>query len=470
MLRWLQAVSCRMKFRIKAGYPLWKNRKPRPRTRLAIHADHGALVGVKPYYEEKLDEHAKSVKKCAIVGGGPAGLMAASVLADHGFAVSVYDGQATMGRKFLLAGLGGLNLTNALPLEEFSQRYGRQSERFESMIRQFSPDDLRAWAARLGVETFEGSGRRVFPRDMKASGLLRAWLRDLAEKNVTFFPRHDWRGFSGNGSLSFVGKEEGETHFVSADAVLLALGGSSWPRVGTDGRWTPILEKQEISVAPLRPSNCGFEIEWSALFQEKFSGAPLKTIVLSFQGHTATGDMTFSRYGVEGGCVYALSGPLRDEIEKKGHAILAIDLKRDMTEHDVRQRLTSAVTRDSLSNRLRKALGLSPVAISLLYEVAAAPDLKNPEKLARLIKAAPLKLLRPRPIAEAISSAGGVRFEELDERLMLKKRPGVFVAGEMLDWEAPTGGFLLQGCISSGVWAARGMIAFLEKNQGIPES
>ena len=408
-----------------------------------------------------MSEHARSVKKCVIVGGGPAGLMAASVLADHGFAVSVYDGKATMGRKFLLAGLGGLNLTNALPLEKFSQRYGLQSERFKSMIKRFSPDDLRAWAARLGVETFEGSGRRVFPRDMKASGLLRAWLRDLAEKNVTFFPRHDWRGFSKDGSLSFIKEEESEAHFVSADAVLLALGGASWPRVGTDGRWVPIFEKEGISVAPLHPSNCGFEIEWSALFREKFSGTPLKTITLSFQGQAVTGDMVFSRYGVEGGCVYALSGPLRDEIEKKGHAILTIDLKRDITEQEIRQRLANAVTRDSLSNRLRKALGLSPVAISLLYEVVAASDLKNPEKLAHLIKAVPLKLLRSRPIAEAISSAGGVCFNEVDERLMLKKRPGVFIAGEMLDWEAPTGGFLLQGSISSGVWAARGMISFL---------
>ncbi len=401
-------------------------------------------------------------KKCAIVGGGPAGLIAASILIDQGFEVSVYDSQPTMGRKFLLAGLGGLNLTNAESLEAFPARYGVQAEHFTAMLRRFSPADLRAWAAKLGVETFEGSGRRVFPRDMRASGLLRFWLQSLAERGVHFFQRHTWTGFSEKGTLLFTGAD-GTVQENTADTVLLALGGASWPKVGTDGRWVPILEELGIAIAPLRPSNCGFDVDWSALFREKQAGVPLKTVVLSFRGRSITGDMTLSRYGIEGSCVYALSGALRDTIDAKGEAILHVDLKRDMSEEDVLARLQAGVSRDSLSNRLRKQLGLCPAAISLLYEVAEIPSLKDPVLLARLVKAAPLRLLRPRPIAEAISSAGGVRFDEVDEHLMLRKLPGVFVAGEMLDWEAPTGGFLLQGCFSSGVCAADGMAAFLKE-------
>lgn len=399
-------------------------------------------------------------RHCVIVGGGPAGLMAASTLADRGYDVAVYDSQPTMGRKFLLAGLGGLNLTNAEGPETFPLRYGVQSERFAPMLRLFSPDDLRAWAAALGVETFEGSGKRIFPHDMKASGLLRAWLGSLAGRGVRFFPRHTWKGFDEEGNAVFT-MADGTSCPVRNDAVLLALGGGSWPRVGTDGSWMRLLEKAGVALAPLRPSNCGFDVGWSALFQERQAGVPLKTIVLSFREQSVPGDMILSRYGIEGGCVYALSGAVRDAIDRDGKAVVHVDLRRDMTEAQVLERLAQGKARDSLSNRLRKQLNLTPAAISLLYEVSMLADLRHDETLARLVKAAPITLLRPRPLAEAISSAGGVRFEELDEGLMLKKMPGVFIAGEMMDWEAPTGGFLLQGCFSSGVYAAFGMMAYL---------
>jgi len=384
----------------------------------------------------------------AIIGAGPAGLMAAERLSGRGHKVAVFDSMATPGRKFLMAGRGGLNLTHSEALPQFVARYGDRAAQVAPWLERFSPEDLRLWADGLGAETFVGSSGRMFPKAMKASGLLRNWLRRLAETGVAFHLRHHWTGFDGDRLLF-----NGAVRSVSARATVLALGGASWPKLGSDAGWAPILASRGVEIRALKPANCGFEIAWSDHFRERAAGQPLKNIALSLGGEPVLGEMVVTRHGIEGGAVYAISAALRERLP----AVLSLDLKPQMDGDALAGRLAARRKGRSLSAWLTAELKLAPLAYSLLREVTAVvPD--DPAALAKLIKAVPLQVAGTRPIAEAISSAGGVSFDALDEALMLRALPGVFVAGEMLDWEAPTGGYLLQGCFSSAVAAADGVL------------
>ena len=405
----------------------------------------------------------------AIVGGGPAGLTASDVLVRGGVRVTIYDQMPAVGRKFLLAGRGGLNLTHSEPLDQFLRRYGSAETRIRSAIEASSPDDLRAFSAELGQPTFVGSSGRVFPKAMKASPLLRAWLRRLAAMGVTFKLRHRWRGWDESGRLVF-DTPDGRA-VVAADASVLALGGASWPKLGSDGAWVAAMEKTGIVVAPLRPANCGFLVGWSAIFRDRFEGEPLKRIALSFGERTARGEAVITGQGLQGGGLYALSDVLREAIASHGHAVLLIDLLPDKNVTALEQKLSAPRNKQSLANVLRKALSLSPVAIGLLQEAAVASSKRlsesSPEALASLIKAVPVRLVGVEPIGRAISTAGGVTFDEIDEHFMLRRRPGTFMAGEMLDWEAPTGGYLLQACFATGAAAGRGALQFLQRARSL---
>src|SRR5215470_7935782 len=402
-------------------------------------------------------------KHVAIVGGGPAGLMASDVLVRGGARVTIHDQMPAVGRKFLLAGRGGLNLTHSESHEQFLHRYGHAEPRIRAAIEAFSPDDLRAFSAELGQPTFVGSSGRVFPQAMKASPLLRAWLRRLAANGVTFKLRHRWRGWDEAGRLLF-DTPDGQTA-VAADASVLALGGASWPKLGSDGAWVSALEHAGIAVAPLRPANCGFLVEWSEIFRSRFEGAPLKRIALSFDGRSVRGEAVITRQGLQGGGLYALSDVLRDAITSHGHAVLLIDLLPDRDVPALDQKLRAPRNKQSFANVLRKALRLSPIAIGLLQEASSKRASEfTPEALAALIKAVPVRLVGVEPISRAISTAGGVAFDEIDERFMLRRRPGTFVAGEMLDWEAPTGGYLLQASFATGAGAGRGALQFLQRS------
>lgn len=398
-----------------------------------------------------------SGKKVTIVGAGPAGLMAAERLAQAGCKVTVHERMPSVARKFLLAGRGGLNLTHSEPLPGFLKRYGEAEGRLAPMIEGFDPADLIAWANGLGQETFVGSSGRVFPKAMKASPLLRAWLGRLAELGVEIRTRSEWRGWRPDGAPNFTDGENGKP-----DAVILALGGASWPRLGSDGSWTERLQERGVEVSPLRPSNAGFNVDWSDVLIERFAGQPLKSAAFTLGARTVRGEAMIARYGVEGGAIYALSAALRDAIEAEGSAVLTIDLRPDLTVEALAARLANGRGKDSVSNWLRKAGGLSPVAAALLREVPGEVP-TGPDKLARRIKALRLKLTGAQGLERAISSAGGVRLDQVDANLMLKAVPGVFVAGEMLDWEAPTGGYLLQACFASGVAAANGVLAWLAR-------
>ena len=408
-------------------------------------------------------------KHVAIVGGGPAGLMASDVLGRAGVRVTIYDQMPTVGRKFLLAGRGGLNLTHSEPLDQFLRRYGHSEPRIQPAIEAFSPDDLRAFSAELGQPTFVGSSGRVLPQAMKASPLLRAWLRRLAAMGVTFKLRHRWRGWDEAGRLLF-DTPDGSTA-VATDTSVLALGGGSWPKLGSDGTWVAAVEDSGIAVTRLRPANCGVLVDWSDIFRSRFEGEPLKRIALSFGGHSMRGEAVITRKGLQGGGLYALSDVLREAIASQGHALLLIDLSPDRSATTLEQKLSAPRNKQSLANVLRKALRLSPVAIGLLQEAAVASATKlwelPPEALAALIKAVPVRLVGVEPIARAISTAGGVTFDEIDEHFMLRRRPGTFVAGEMLDWEAPTGGYLLQACFATGAAAGRGALQFLQNARSI---
>jgi uncharacterized flavoprotein (TIGR03862 family) len=387
----------------------------------------------------------------AVIGAGPAGLMAAECLARRGHKVTVFDAMATPGRKFLMAGRGGLNLTHSEPLPQFIGRYGDREKFVAPWLERFSPTDLRNWADGLGAETFIGSSGRVFPKAMKASGLLRNWLKRLTDTGVDFRLRHRWIGFDGD-RLRFAG----ETQAVAARATVLALGGASWPKLGSDASWVPILAARDVEIRPFQPANCGFEITWSEHFRERTGGQPLKNIALSLDGQRVLGEMVFTQSGIEGGAVYAISATLRERLP----ATLMLDLKPQMEVDALVVKLAGRRKGRSLSAWLTAELKLSPVAYALLREVGdSVPD--DVKALARLIKAVPLPIDRPRPIAEAISSAGGIAFDGVTDELMLRALPGMFVAGEMLDWEAPTGGYLLQGCMSSAVVAADGITRFL---------
>ena len=393
-----------------------------------------------------------------VIGAGPAGLMAAEVLAGAGRRVVVHDRMPSAGRKLLMAGRGGLNLTHSEPLDRFLDRYGPARDRVAPWLEAFSPDDLRAWADALGQSTFVGASGRVFPAAMKASPLLRAWLARLAAQGVELRLRSRWAGWA-DGALRFQ-TPEGERLEAPA-AVVLALGGASWPRLGSDAAWTPWLEAAGVPVAPFRPANAGFDVVWSALFRERFAGQPLKSVALSHGRDAVRGESMISAYGIEGGGIYALSAALRDAVARDGRAALTIDLKPDLTLDQLAARLARPRGKASLSNHLRKAAGLAPVAIGLLREAGPIPD--APAALVARLKALPLVLTGVQGLEQAISSAGGVRLDAVTDALMLKARPGVFVAGEMLDWEAPTGGYLLQASFASGAVAARGALDWLAR-------
>ena len=384
----------------------------------------------------------------AVVGGGPAGLAAAEVLAEGGSAVTVFEQMPSVGRKLLLAGRSGLNLTHAEPLEAFLERYGDARLRLEPSIRGFTPDDLRGWAAALGETTAVGSSGRVFPVSWRATGLLRAWLRRLDGLGVTFAVGRRWEGWTDDGGLR-LRTVDGAVN-VHPDATVLALGGASWPRTGSDGRWVPHLLDAGVEVRALRPANSGFDAAWSAPFRERFAGHPLKNLRISVGASVVRGEAVVTGYGVESGVFYAVGAKVRDAIERDGHVVADLDLHPDRSEADVARLLAARRSGDSTSGWLRRRLGLTPVAIGLLREVTGNRLPSAPAPMAALVKAAPLRLVGVQPLARAISTAGGVSFDAVDETSMLIARPGVFVAGEMLDWEAPTGGYLLQACFGSG--------------------
>ena len=406
-----------------------------------------------------------SPKTVHVIGAGPAGLMAAERLAQAGVAVVVHEAMPSTARKFLMAGRGGLNLTHSEPLEGFTGRYGEAAPTVSGWLERFSPTHLIGWAEGLGQPVFTGSSGRVFPRAMKASPLLRAWLGRLAELGVEVRTRSRWAGRRDGGWV--FDTPQGE-RVERPDAVVLALGGASWPRLGSDGGWRERLQAEGVDVAPFRPSNVGFDVAWSEVFAERFAGQPLKPVALTFGETTVRGETMVTRYGLEGGAVYALSAPLRDAVERDGSATLTVDLRPDLTIEALAGRLTKSRGKDSVSNWLRKAAGLSPVGVGLLREIPGALP-EGADKLARRIKAVRLTLTGVQGLARAISSAGGVRLDQVDDGLMLTAMPGVFVAGEMLDWEAPTGGYLLQASMASGVVAAEGVVSWLAQ-PGAPDS
>lgn len=401
--------------------------------------------------------------RVAIIGGGPAGLMAAEVLSQAGVAVDLYDAMPSVGRKFLLAGVGGMNITHSEAFEPFVARYRERAPDIQPLLERFSPQALRDWIHGLGIDTFVGSSGRVFPTDMKAAPLLRAWLRRLRDAGVRIHTRHRWLGWNTDGSLRLQ-SPDGEIS-VAADAVLLALGGGSWARLGSDGAWVPLLEKQGIAIRALRPANCGFEVAgWSQHLQERFAGAPLKTVALALAGGPSRkGEFVVTTSGIEGSLVYALSAEIRQAIEQDGSATVMLDLLPDHSLEKVVGALSKPRGSHSMAKHLKRQLGLDGVKAALLRELAPANAFDDPQRLASAMKALPITLVRPRPLDEAISSAGGVPFEALDEALMLRQLPGVFFAGEMLDWEAPTGGYLLTACFASGREAAHGMLRWLAK-------
>ncbi|MCX7110479.1 MAG: TIGR03862 family flavoprotein [Proteobacteria bacterium] len=401
----------------------------------------------------------------AIIGAGPAGLMAAESAIQGGGRVDVYDGMASVGRKFLLAGKGGLNLTHAEPMESFLSRFGSREANLRPIIEAFGPADLREWAQGLGIGTFVGSSGRVFPTDQKAAPLLRAWLHRLRKAGVVFHSRHRWQGWNEEGGLCFDTPQG--TKQTTADALILALGGGSWPRLGSDGAWVPILSGRGVTVAPLRPSNCGFDYPWSEHFRTRFAGQPVKTVAASFtdaegEEHVRVGEFIVTATGVEGQLIYALSAALRDTIETIGIATPRLDLTpgRDLKRliHDLSKPRGSA----SMAKHLQKRAGIDGVKAGLLRELADPEDFTEPSRLAAVIKSLPLRLKATRPLDEAISTAGGGAFEALDGHLMVRALPGVFCAGEMLDWEAPTGGYLLTACFATGRAAGLGAVAWLE--------
>ena len=402
-------------------------------------------------------------RSAAIIGGGPAGLMAAEVLSQSGIVVDVYDAMPSIGRKFLLAGIGGLNITHSENFDTFCGRYGPERPFLQTSLDAFRPEDLRCWIHDLGVETFVGTSGRVFPKEMKAAPLLRAWLHRLRQHGVRFHARHRWQGWNTDGSLRINGPN-GEIA-IKPDATILALGGASWPKLGSDATWVPLLNEQGIDISPLQSANCGFTVAWSEHLQNKFAGAPLKPIGIRFtdhrgQTHQRLGECIVSQDGIEGSLIYALSRPLRDTLNTNGNATFYIDLLPDHSADRVLDTLCHRGSK-SLSSHLKSALGLSGIKTALLYEVQNKEQLADLHTLAATIKAVPVTVTATRPIAEAISSAGGIRFDSVSDHFMLRGKPGVFVAGEMLDWEAPTGGYLLTACFATGRQAGRGALTWV---------
>ena len=400
----------------------------------------------------------------AVVGAGPAGLMAAEMLAQGGARVTVYDAMPSAGRKFLMAGRGGLNLTHSEELPAFLTRYREAMPQLAAAIEAFPPDRLRQWCEALGQPTFVGSSGRIFPKALKASPLLRAWLRRLDASGVQFSLRHRWTGWDESGRLLF--QTPNGQSAVAARATVLALGGASWPRLGSAGGWVETLAARGVKVSPLKPANCGFTVAWSEIFRDRFEGEPLKGIALSFGARSVRGEAVITRDGIEGGAVYALSADLREAILSSGSATLRVALRPDLESQNLVTRLSAPRGKQTFSNWLRKAAQLSPVGIGLLQEAAIVSGISlsslSPADLAERINAVPLQLTGIGGIARAISTAGGIAFEELDADFMIRRLPGVFAAGEMLDWEAPTGGYLLQACFATGAAAGRGALRWLE--------
>lgn len=421
-----------------------------------------------------LPDNAAATARVAVIGAGPAGLMAAEVLAQAGVAVAVFDAMPSVGRKFLMAGKGGMNLTHSEPYPAFLSRYGNRQAPLTPLLDKFTPSDLREWVHGLGVDTFVGSSGRVFPTDMKAAPMLRAWVHRLRSAGVTFHMRHRWVGDAR--TLTFT-TPDGESRY-DCDARVLALGGASWPRLGSDAQWVPALRAAGVAVHDFKPANCGFDVDWTPFFKTRFAGHALKTVAMAVAGcetppaHATdtekpaafafrAGEGMISEHGIEGGLIYALSASIRDRIDADGEATVLLDLLPGHTPEKVRDAVMRPRGRRSLSSHLQGSLGLSGVKSALLHECLPKSTFDDPERLAASIKALPLRLLRPRPIAEAISSAGGVAFEALDDTLMIARLPGTFCAGEMLDWEAPTGGYLLSACFASGRAAGQGVLDYL---------
>lgn len=387
---------------------------------------------------------AVTARSAAVIGAGPAGLMAAERLAAHGIGVDVFDAMPSAGRKFLMAGKGGLNITHTEPEPSFRTRYGARAEALGSSLEAFGPEALRAWIHELGIETFVGTSGRVFPREMKAAPLLRAWLRRLRAQGVRLHMRHRWTGWDKDGVLLFHTPSGVLRH--RCDATILALGGGSWPQLGSDGTWTSLLEAKGIGIAPLVPANCGFDIGWSEHFRDRFAGAPVKPVAINRR----QGEFIVTATGIEGGLVYGVSARAREEIAAKGQFLLHVDLRPDRSERQLVEALSRPRGRASFANYLRKSAGLEGVKAGLVRELLPNADRADAQTLASVIKALPLPLRAARPLEEAISTAGGARFEALDGRFMVRSCPGLFLAGEMLDWEAPTGGYLMTACLATG--------------------
>jgi uncharacterized flavoprotein (TIGR03862 family) len=409
-------------------------------------------------------------RSVAVIGGGPAGLMAAEALAQHGVQVDLYDAMPSVGRKFLMAGKGGMNITHSEPLEPFLARYGKRREQIAPLINRFGPEALRAWLAELGVDTFVGSSGRVFPTDMKAAPLLRAWLHRLRESGVQFHMRHKWLGWAetegsrARHALRML-TPDGE-QVLDADAVVFALGGGSWPRLGSDASWVAPFGQRGVPVAPLRPTNSGFDADWSEHFRERYAGQPVKAVAIAVtdvdqQPLRRQGEFVVTTSGVEGSLVYALSAAIRERILADGTAVIHLDLAPGLSEARVIEEVTRPRGSRSMSSHLQSRIGMAGVKLGLLHECLSKEAFFDAAQVARAIKALPLRLARARPLAEAISSAGGVPFEALDAQLMVRQLPGLFCAGEMLDWEAPTGGYLLTACFASGLAAGLGALNYL---------
>jgi uncharacterized flavoprotein (TIGR03862 family) len=405
----------------------------------------------------------------AVVGAGPAGLMAAEVLSRRNLKVDVFDAMPSAGRKLLLAGIGGLNISHSEPFEKFITRYGACQHVLRPILADYDAKAIMAWLQQLGIETFIGSSGRIFPKEMKSAPFLRAWLRRLRLNKVNFHMRHQWLGwYSGNNKVLRFLTPAGEQH-IEFDAVVLALGGGSWPKLGSNGKWLGLFHQYGLPVAPLKPANCGFNVQWSSYFQSRFSGQPVKPVELlltidsSGRSVCFNGELIITHYGIEGSVVYAAASQLREQIDATGEAFIHLDLTPGLSADDLMKKLLLPQGKNSMANHLRKRVGLSGVKTALLREIAKPNDYQDRGKLGALIKSLPVRLLAPRPLAEAISSAGGVKFEALDDYLMLRAMPGVFCAGEMLDWEAPTGGYLLSACLATGKWAGEGVLDWLSK-------
>lgn len=397
----------------------------------------------------------------AIVGGGPAGLMAAEVITGAGHEVHLFDAMPSLGRKFLMAGKSGLNLTHGEEYDNFLDRYAGRRDCLRPYLDQFTPEEIRRWAEGLGIETFEGSSHRVFPKEMKAAPLLRAWVRRLRAAGLKTHVRHRWVGWDQSDNLCF--ETEAGVKRVKAEATVLALGGASWTRLGSDGRWRDILMARQIDVPEFQPSNCGFDVNWSDHFRDRFAGEAIKSVELSVGDKRVKGDFVISKTGVEGSAVYTISSALRDKLQADGQGTITLDLRPDRSEERLRADLAKPQGSRSFSGHLKRTTGLAGVKAGLFYEFVAKDDMANPGKLAAIIKNLAVPVVAPRPLDEAISTAGGLDFSELDDHLMIRNLPGVFAAGEMLDWDAPTGGYLLTACLATGRAAGAGAVNWAAK-------